>query len=492
MNSSVSMFGNKRRQKAYSREEIIKLMDELPSKIEYLLRECVGRTSYFIPDYATFNMKATELLKPFFEYSDAMFHAGIYSDVFRSAVRVFAAKKMEYERRLPKSEQQLQKGDKAEAIDSFMRFKLLFSFFGYTEQEYLGGTFQIFDLEYRLDNEKDPHKRRELLEDISKIVEESSTGLYAQALVALNEGDLDRALALCEQAIEKFPGNTPVYKLKADILQAIAKKTIEEGLQQEPRDQMLLFARDLENRLWELRENYANGRIDLETVIKTLEQSIQKRFLEKGIKLRPYEQKVKESLLSTAVVKPKTMTLLCTGEFLLSNLLESLDYAASAIEFCKAVENELLEKVFKLFRAWCRKNLAKVAPPSKESREYVLYGCVYKNKEFTLGSMAMLFQFLGSKKALQKCKLIQELKKVINLFPEPDLLLGPTSIRSILTPEAVNNYRNSSAHLSVFTSEKAKETKSWCYKILNLLARSTNRKKLSLQKENAREKLLYN
>lgn len=453
--------------KAPSREEIVRLMSQLPSKVEALLKKCARLTPPYVPDYATFTSEATVLMKPFAEYSDAMFHAGSYSDVFRSAVRIFAKKKLECYHRMLKFSTESQE-HKVEAMEAHMRFKLLYYLFGYTES-YPYNMPKIFDLEYRFENEKDPSMREKILEDAHNLLKESSSGLYMEALLATYNGDLDRALELCEQAIVKFHGNTPAYKLKADILHAKAQKALEEGLQQEPRDKTLRLARDIEDHLWKLREKCANGLLDPEAAIEQLERLVEEKLKQEGIELRLYEEEVKKSLQSTEVMQPRTMKFLCTGEFLLTRLPKPLDYAPSAIEFCKAVENELYEHLFKPFKFWCLKNLHKVTRISDESR--LLFAFIYKDKKFTLGNMTMVFQFLGSKKLLQENRLFQELKNFVDSFPRPEFLLGTGGMRSILTSETVNMYRNSAAHLSEFTLEKAQETKSWCYQLLNLLAK---------------------
>lgn len=456
------------KQKGYSREGIVRLMGQLPSKVECLLRDCVGTAPYFIPNYATFNSKGSELLKPFFEYSDMMFHAGNYSEVFRSAVRIFAAKKMEYEHFLRKKSKQIEESDGAKIFGTFMRFKLLLDFFGYTESEFPSNMFRIFDLEYRFENEKDPIERQEFLESISKLVKESSTALFVQALLALNEGDLDRALALCNEAFKKFPGNTPVYRLKADVLQAIANKTIEEGLKQEPKDRALRLARDIEHRLWKLRKECAKGIVDPEVAIETLERLVQDKIKREGIELKIYEREVEKCLQSTEVAQPRSIRFLCTGEFLLIHLHTRLDYAPSAIEFCKAVENELCEHVFNPFKSWCLKNIPNTRDITEKSEP--LFRFVYEGKSFTLGSMAIVLRLLRRRKLLRKNKLLRELRNLIDSFPQPEFLLGTNGVQTVLTPQTVNRYRNSAAHLSEFTLEKALETKKWCYQILNLLA----------------------
>jgi hypothetical protein len=101
-----------------------------------------------------------------------------------------------------------------------------------------------------------------------------------------------------------------------------------------------------------------------------------------------------------------------------------------------------------------------------------LSGFVYKGGKLTLGDMAMIFQFLGSDKLLRRSRLFQELVKYIHSFPQPQLLLGESSVRSILTIEAVQENRNSAAHSTVFSMEKARKTRSWCYSLINMLASS--------------------
>ena len=288
-----------------TRKEIVRLMNQLPSKIEGLLKKYSKIDPIiFVPDYISFSFAANKLIKPFAVYADAMFHTGGYSDVYRLALRVFAAKKMEYEHFL--FEQSLP-GDTDKVVDIFMRSKLLRHFFQYQEEEYPHNLKRLVDLEYQFEHEKDPHKRQVILEEFTKMKEESSTGLHAKAILAFNEGDFDRALALCKKAIEKFPGNTPTYKLKADIHQAIARKTLEEGLQKEPRDQTLRLAFDIEGQLWKLREKCANGLLDLETAVDHLERLIQEEIKNKGVDLKPYEEEVKKSIQSFKALQPRTI-----------------------------------------------------------------------------------------------------------------------------------------------------------------------------------------
>jgi hypothetical protein len=76
---------------------------------------------------------------------------------------------------------------------------------------------------------------------------------------------------------------------------------------------------------------------------------------------------------------------------------------------------------------------------------------------------------LRSKKKLQEFDLFRELEELIASFPRPEFILGKHGLTSTLNSEAVRKHRNSAAHLSTFTSEKAKKTKLWCYKQINLL-----------------------
>lgn len=456
----------KRSSNAPKREEIVELLNQLPSKIEALLKKCARVKPPYVPNYYEFTIGAIELLRPFFEYADAMFHAGCYSDVFRLAVRVFAAKKMERECRLKKIKQKPRWYENVEAIETFMQFKLLFHFFRYAEEEYPGNVFRLFDLEYRFEMEKDPEARKKLIEEALEIFGQTSTYFYFQALLEKDKGNLDKALRFCEQAISRFPGNTPVYKLKAEILQIKAQRALEEGLQQEPRDKVLLVARKIENSLWKLRKKCTEGLLDLEEVIEHLEQIIEEEIKRQDIDLQSYEEEVKKSLRLTDIA-PATMKFLCTGEFLLTKLFRPLDYAASVVEFCKAVENEMYERLFKPFKSWCLKNLP--SETVEYDKTHRLFDFIYRDKKFTLGEMAMIFQFLRSSKLCKKEKLLEEFRKFISSFIQTEILFCENGIASIFTPDKVQTYRNSAAHLSEFTLEKAEKAKKWCYQVLNLL-----------------------
>lgn len=261
----------------YSSKEIHCLLDELPTKLEELLAECTSKPPYFVPDYSKFDQAVNELLRPFFLFADEIFHAtGELAEAQVSAMDVFSARKATYEAQL----QQLTKSGNLDigekAIDACSRFKLLFHFFGYAEQSYPGNMAQLFDIDYQLRNEKDPKRKRELLDSGSKILEGTSSGLYARALQAEEKGDYNSALQLCEQAIQKFPGNTPVYKLKAKILQRMAAETIENGLKEEPRDKALR----IEKQMWRLREQCAKGIIDADTLVTNLEYLVEKKYLQ--------------------------------------------------------------------------------------------------------------------------------------------------------------------------------------------------------------------
>ena len=67
-----------------------------------------------------------------------------------------------------------------------------------------------------------------------------------------------------------------------------------------------------------------------------------------------------------------------------------------------------------------------------------------------------VFQFISSEKELHTSTLFQKLREFISSLPNRGVLVNGNGIRTVLTPEAVNKFRNSSAHLDTFTLEKAK------------------------------------
>ena len=347
----------------------------------------------------------------------------------------------------------------------FSRFKLLMAFFGYTEG-YPANIPQMYDISYQLKHEKNPVKQRKLLKQYAKVSKQTSSYQYFLAMIAKEKGQLKEALDFCEKSIIKFPENTLAYTLKAEILQLMAEKTVEQGLKKEPRDKRLSMLHNIDKKARDLRKDVVSGAIDSETFVNKLEARIDEIRLPTS-EISKYEIIVNQSLNKTLNIDPKSLRLLCTAEYLMESLFEPLDFSPSAIEFCKAIENELMIKLFEPFKK-------SFVAPSKllsksNGKDFLLVKFVNGNEKLTLGSMATLLQFLGNDAILQKSELLKELKRYIGTLPNPNLLIKGISVQSNLTPQLVNEYRNSSAHVGTFSLSKAKETKEWAYQVLNLL-----------------------
>ncbi len=448
---------------------IDRLLENLPKELERVLEKYSPNSFLGVPDYISFDEKARALLKPFLEYHDAKFHSGDFHNKKASrAMEIFSQKKYELSQILKKFNQESE-SDRFKLLKTRSSYKLLFHFIENAGSPSSSNMLKMHDLLYQAQLETDPQKCQSILDDASTILNGSSTGSLLLAEHTFQSGDLETARKFCEQAIERLPENTEAYELKARILQAEAKKELEKGLNMEPRDVSLQIAHKIADRLQSVRNLYAKGLLTQEEAIEHIEDGVP--LIQKdNINLAAFKEIVDNYLHRPSLLDTTALNFLYTGEWLICLMPKDSDFAASAIEFCKAVEIELMKTIFEPFRVKCLSVISQDKDSIEESR--VLRDFTYREGKLTLGGMAMVFQFLGSNKTLRKSIIINELRALINMFPQPKNLLGKGGLRSLLTAEAVQEYRNKAAHSELFSLEKAKMSGRWCYDIINKLTDS--------------------
>lgn len=289
---------NKEKSDTLSAAEIGEMLSSLPTKIQRLLDKCVGTKPFYVPDYLTFKIEASSILEPIFQYCDGVFHStGELPEFFELSLQIFSEKKAEYESKLQQMTTPANEKDIKGQMDIFMRLKLLPSFFGYTEPS-PDNILTMFDIKFKLRNEQNPQKRQELLESYILVAEGTSSHQFYCAMQAKEEGKLEKALEFCNKAIQIFPGNTPAYILKREILLELAKKTVDDGLEQEPRDEALKFIRDLDENIRNLRLQFAKGCINADDLVIQVEHSIEEQIQYNKFVLSRYIERVNRILFN--------------------------------------------------------------------------------------------------------------------------------------------------------------------------------------------------
>jgi hypothetical protein len=364
----------------------------------------------------------------------------------------------------------------SKAIQLYCPYKLLMHWFGYTES----GKDKIramSDLEYRAMKTKNLQKKALLYKEIDDIYGCTGSACYDKAIELVNTGNLETALAECNEGIKRSPESIHLYSLKAKILAAMSETAISEGLKVEPKDTQLLSDRLINNKLHELRSRFSIGEVDADTFIKFLEKTVSGNISDELPEKGKYQDKVKSLFPNYEQLQEESIILLITGEYLLDRTPGGLDYAPSAVEFCKAVEIELEQRLLLPFKIAYRSRICKDLPKTKVNSGFCDF-CI-KGKSMTLGGLAFILQVVTSKSKNEGDDLLKLFADNLMSQPEYEAILETNGLRGLLTPYNVDKYRNGAAHVSVFPKERAEATQKWCYAVLNsVYTRKTERSAL--------------
>lgn len=442
----------------YSRKEIHQQLDEMEVKLVTILDQNTSDKPPYTPDYANFDFNIRDLLLPIMEYCDDEFHKGNVTEtnLFSRSQKIIAAQKYDLEKQLKTIEE-----DDPNAIKLLGKFKLLCHYFTQGSKSGMKSVLELADLEYRREQEENLDKQTELFEETLKIHDDSSTGDYLRAKLAMDNGDLEEALKYVNRGIEKLPENTPLYILRSDIYQRMSEQSINDGIKIEPRDTTLQSEQKILNELNMLRGKISAGEISEDEFFTSYDSYLQEQY--KNLDLNNYNKIVESNLTRSNALLTNVRHFLATGEYLLEKIPDALDHAPTAIEFCKALEVDLKESIFVLFKNHSGRAVSLDSPTRRES---FLFNYCAGTGELTLGNMAYVLQILnpnasyGSDQVLKKFKSFIQSEVGLTTF---------NNLKAALTQNKINRYRNGAAHTSAFSKIKAEETRQWCYSIINLL-----------------------
>lgn len=172
------------------------------------------------------------------------------------------------------------------------------------------------------------------------------------------------------------------------------------------------------------------------------------------------------------ILETKSQKYLPEAEYIFDHIskLENPDYSPFILQYCRALENELLKKIFRAYVqslinknidlekdfAWDfgRKESGKLNNDNTFKLAKHLQRCLSKPKEewfFELGSMEVNLRYLTGK-TVEKSLLLQDLKSfVLNRFKQE--FLNIEYLDEIKT--IIRDYRNQSAHPNLIDTEKA-------------------------------------
>ena len=193
-------------------ETVQSTLENLRPKIVSLLDSHIGLEPPYTPDYYGFLEKMAIMVDPIERFFDAAFHAGETDfGVLATFIRTIAALKWDVQKSWAEATHK-HGPNHQDAIRNYCRYKLLFKWFGHIEKD-KAKMLALFDLEYQLSQETDAAQRAQIEKKLTDIYKGTSTSEFFLAKSEYNAGNLTDALRHCEEAIIRFPGNTPVYSL---------------------------------------------------------------------------------------------------------------------------------------------------------------------------------------------------------------------------------------------------------------------------------------
>lgn len=215
--------------------------------------------------------------------------------------------------------------------------------------------------------------------------------------------------------------------------------------------------RDIDEKILRLNENLDSK---LESLLKDQKQ------------IDFYVKEIKRWFDFYDILEIKSQKYLPEAEYIFDHIskLENPDYSPFILQYCRALENELLKKIFRAYVQSLIDNNIKIEEKfawdfgKKESGRFNndntfrlakhLKRCLSKSEEewfFELGSMEVNLRYLTGK-TVEKSPLLQDLKSfVLNRFKEE--FLNIEYLDEIKT--IIRDYRNQSAHPNLIDTEKA-------------------------------------
>lgn len=287
-----------------------------------------------------------------------------------------------------------------------------------------------------------------------------------QALVSLSTDISDNTFQMPEEGGD---GNVIVMKLIDFIMKDMGETKeilhrIEKGVQttndgiQELRIRFDSISKQI-NKIQESVEEL-DDRVD--QIFNVLEKEIETLLESKEFSLTQYQRKVTEWFDYWKALEEASRDIMPGAEYLLEKIDETdIDYSPFIIYYCKALELELLEKIFRNWRKyyrdnqpdldieeWNNKGLSKNKERDYKETHDRLVGFLIKNKKLTLGDMRMILSFVvGNTNRVAR---IPSLKLFQEFLQTSTLSIKKEDLEII---KKINNYRNDAAHIELIKKE---------------------------------------
>lgn len=277
----------------------------------------------------------------------------------------------------------------------------------------------------------------------------------------------------------KAKSNTKPYIEQLQGLQSVLNQVLinqsehskQLSLIEEKIDDVKLVLINMSNDFQEIKQMPREVEEKINRLNKSLDEKLSSMLFEQK-QLDSYIEEIKKWFDYYELLESKSQKYLPEAEYILDHIskLDNPDYSPFILQYCRALENELLNKIFRAYLqsivdrklnfehefAWdLVKNIN--GKPNDENTFRLsshIKKCLQKDKEewfFELGSMEVYLRYLTGR-TIDKSPLLQDLKRfVLEQFNKE--LLSIQFLDEIKT--IIKDFRNQSAHPNIMDTEKA-------------------------------------
>ncbi|MEH7309368.1 hypothetical protein [Neobacillus drentensis] len=235
-------------------------------------------------------------------------------------------------------------------------------------------------------------------------------------------------------------------------------------------DTILTVIQNLQYDIETIKRTRRNEEDKLNLIYKKIDRKITPLKLSLGQDIKDYEELLKDLIENWDILDPLSKEMLPLAEYLFDQMsrLNDVDYSPVILQYCRSLENEILQKLFIQFAIHIYQKIEDLEGflkgdlENEKTKQFAKVILSSKNKDiedvkFTLGQMIRILEYTAGKRTIKESPLLQEFKQFITQnFNETNILSKDylSNIKSI-----TDDFRNRCAHPYKLNEEDAIQCK---------------------------------
>jgi SAM-dependent methyltransferase len=242
-------------------------------------------------------------------------------------------------------------------------------------------------------------------------------------------------------------------------------------------DSVLSALVELNNDLSKIKNNKRDDEEKISRMYFDIDNKLSELIKEQTNNIQFYQDEIKKWLDDWSLLHSSSSSFLTSAELIFDHLpaTNDTDYSPFIIQYCRALENEILKKLFEAYHIHLMSKgidrKALVAADKEDEKTSLFAKFVEKDRrDYTLGNMNMIMNLLkDGGKTLKNSPLLQNFRTfTLNYFEEKIIQKEFLDTINNIT----SNYRNKSAHPYILTLEVAKECQHLIREILSVFLKN--------------------